>query len=392
MDTLLELATLVARWVHLITGIAWIGASFYFVWLDNSLRPPPAWKQEQGVQGDLWSFHGGGIYEVAKYQGAPPVMPQTLHWFYWEAYSTWLSGMVLLVLLYYLQASSYLLAPEGWVPEPGLAVLASLVFVGSGMLAYEVLLRLGLAARPAIFVGLMLLLLALFSWLAGQLFAARAAYLHVGMLMGTIMVGNVLIGIIPPQRAFVRAIEAGAPLPVAGLTRAKLRSTHNNYLTLPVLFSMISNHYPVLYGHRHGWLLLVIIIAITGTARHFFNLRHRGTYRPSILVGCAAMFIVLGLCLAWERRPAAVASELSAVDAAQALIIARTHCTVCHGRQPSWPGIAAAPAGIVLETEDEFRRHASRSSIAVASAYMPLGNVTGLESAERALLLSWLAR
>ncbi|HEY7774925.1 MAG TPA: urate hydroxylase PuuD, partial [Kineobactrum sp.] len=358
MDTLLELATLAARWVHLITGIAWIGASFYFVWLDNSLAPAPAWKREQGVQGDLWSFHGGGIYEVAKYRAAPPAMPETLHWFYWEAYSTWLSGMVLLVLLYYLQASSYLVAPAGWVPGPGLAVIASLAFIGSGLLAYEALLRLGAAGRPPLFIGLMILLLALFSWLASQLFAPRAAYLHVGILMGTIMVGNVLIGIIPPQRAFVRAIAAGGPLPVAGLVSAKLRSTHNNYLTLPVLFCMISNHYPLLYGHRFGWLLLVAIIVITGTARHFFNLRHRGIYRPSILVGCAALFIILGLLLAWERRPVVVGAELPAVDTAQVLAVARVHCTVCHADKPTWPGFAAAPAGIVLETAADFRRYA----------------------------------
>ncbi len=386
----LDLVTMLARWAHLVFGIAWIGASFYFIWLDNSLETPPPGKAEAGVAGDLWSFHGGGIYEVSKYRGAPPVMPATLHWFYWEAYSTWLSGFLLLCLVYYLQAPTLLAGADTWLPAPGAAVLASLLFLAAGVGIYEALLRSPLGRRQGLFAGLMVAFTALACWLAFELFAPRAAALHVGMLLGTIMAANVFLGIIPAQRGFVRALEGDGEPPLAGLALAKLRSTHNNYFVLPVLLCMISNHYPVLYGHRQAPLVLFLLLALTAYARHFFNLRHRGVQRPSILAVAFAGFLAVAGWLAWDRGAAVAATTGPLLPDAEALALVETHCTVCHAAAPSWPGIAAAPQGLVLETPAAIDAAAARSAIALATDYMPLGNVTGMAAGERAALLAWL--
>ncbi|MFV8816320.1 urate hydroxylase PuuD [Haliea sp. E17] len=387
--TLWDLLELTLRWLHVITGVAWIGASFYFIWLDNSLQDPPEWKAQQGVKGDLWAFHGGGIYEVAKYRSAPAQMPGHLHWFYWEAYSTWITGMALLMVLYYFQADTYLVAADGLVRQPWAAVATSLAYILSGVVVYELLLRSGISGRIPLLLGVALLLALVYSYLAHMLFSARAAYLHVGILIATIMVANVFIGIIPPQRAMVRALEAGREPDAAAMGRAKLRSTHNNYLTLPVLFCMVSNHYPVLYGHRFAWLLLVYIIFVAAAARQYFNLRHKGIHRPLILVTCAALYILLALGVAWDSRPA-LAAGAPRVSDAEALAVAAEHCAGCHSAQPSQPGFVAPPAGIVLESAADFHSYANRALVAVSSQYMPLGNLTGMETQERELLLNWL--
>lgn len=387
-SALLDMASLLVRWAHLIFGIAWIGASFYFIWLDNSLQSPPPPKAAAGVQGDLWSFHGGGIYEVSKYRAAPPRMPERLHWFYWEAYATWLSGMLLLCLVYYLQAPSLLHGPGVWPPGPGWSIVASLIFIAAGVFCYEALLRAGAAARPRRFAALMLLFTALACWLAFRLFPGRAATLHVGMLLGTIMVANVLLGIIPPQRAFVRALEGGREPPLAGVAGAKQRSTHNNYFTLPVLLCMISNHYPVLFGHARAPLLLFLLLALSAWTRHFFNLRHRGVLRPSILAVSFAAFAAVAVVLAWDQGRPRPGAPVPGNSRARALVA--EHCAVCHARAPSWPGIAAAPQGLYLDSSAAIDAAAARSATAVASGYMPLANVTGLSASERGALVAWL--
>ena len=388
-----EVLGLVVRWLHVITGIAWVGASFYFIWLDNSLDEPPQWKKDQGIKGDLWSFHGGGIYEVAKYALGPKQMPGRLHWFYWEAYSTWITGMLLLLVVYYFQASAYLLPGDGPLDTPALGIAASLAFIASGYIAYNVMLKAGLAERVPVFVTCMIVLLTFLSWLSVQLFSDRAAYVHMGIVIGTIMVANVFFGIIPPQREFVRAIEGGQELPTEGLRMAKLRSMHNNYLTLPVLFAMISNHYPFLYGHRYSWLILILIMMITAGARQFFNLRHKGIYKPSILVVAAILFVALMMAIGWDRQKqmeAELAGPVLAESDAMALI--ETHCGACHAQSPTFPGMTAAPLGVVLESPDLITQHAAKAREAVATRYMPLGNLTQLSDDERQQLVSWLAR
>lgn len=381
------------RLFHVVAAIAWIGASFYFIWLDLSLQEPPANKRDQGVRGDLWSIHGGGIYEISKYRLAPPRMPTTLHWFKWEAYTTWLTGSGLLVLLYYVQAQSYLLGVDSWIQSPVVAVVVSVGFIAGGELVYEALVRSPLGRRGGSLAVVLVLLLTLASWLAFQLFSARAAYIHMGALIGTWMAGNVFWGIIPAQKAFVAAVGEGqAPDPER--TRfAKLRSTHNNYLTLPVLFAMLSNHSPFLYASEYPWLLLVVVAALLAWMRHFFNLKHQGRSRPIILVGAGlGMMLVAVLATGIQGgQTTAGNTETGALlsdDRAGSLVA--THCSGCHAREPSRPGFQGPPAGLIFESEADLRSHRERSLTAIRSGYMPLGNQAGMSGEERSLLVRWL--
>ena len=393
---LVDVLSVVVRWLHLITGIAWIGASFHFVWLDNSLDAPTDEESKQSIKGSLWAIHGGGIYRFSKYQLAPPQWPAVLHWSKWEAYSTWLTGTLLMVAVYYFQAQSYLVGPDNWVTDPRLAVVASLVFVFGGLGLYELTIRSSLRNNQRAFAIAVALSLVLLSWLATRLFSDRAAFLHVGALMGTVMAGNVFFGIIPAQKRFVAAVEAGGQPDGAAAAFAKQRSTFNNYFTLPVLFCMISNHYPFLYAHAWNWVILVAILAITAYARHFFNLRHHGIVRPGILIRAAVAFLLLAGLLGVERfqsSPQGAVSEAlgsAVVTDAQALSILAIHCTGCHAQVPTQPGFAAAPGGIVLETLGQLGQYRQQAITAVSTGYMPLANMTGMKPAEKASLLRWL--
>lgn len=388
---ILDWLNLGARLLHVIAGIAWIGASFYFIWLDNSLQPPPEEKAKRGVSGDLWAIHGGGIYEVAKYKLAPPVMPERLHWFKWEAYTTWLSGALLLCLLYYLQAELYLLGGP-WIDDPRVAIGASILFLAGALALYELAIRSPLRARPRLFALFVLLLATLLAWLADQLFAARAAWLHVGAALATIMAANVFLGIIPSQKRFVAAVASGETPAPAGAALAKLRSTHNNYLTLPVVFTMISNHYPALYGHTLSWQLLIAVGVVLAYLRHFFNLRHRGIVRPSIPVACCVLLVAIFAGAQWlQTGPAPIdAASAPVLDDPQAMALITTHCTGCHAEHPGHPGFSAAPGGHRFETLAQARAGAALAATSIRSGYMPLGNLTGLTDADRAALLRWL--
>ena len=390
MDAILmDLVSLVIRWLHVIAGIAWIGASFYFIWLDNSLQPPAAGKAERGVKGELWAFHGGGIYEVAKYAAAPPAMPNRLHWFYWEAYATWMTGMLLLVVVYYLQAQGLLVNQNGPLSGAAAAIAASLSLILLAVAVYEGLMRSGIALGAKALAAVALPLLCAYSYGLGWLFSGRAAYIHLGIALGTIMVANVFFGIIPAQRRFVAQIEAGEAPDATPLARAKLRSTHNNYMTLPVLFCMISAHHPLLYGHRHAWLILVAIALITGVARHYFNLRHKGIAKPAILAGCALAFAALVLALLIDRAP--VESAAAAVpDDAAAMSIVAEHCTVCHAPAPSHSAYSAPPGGMVFAQPNDLAALADQAILSLRSRTMPLGNLTGMSERQRQQLLAWL--
>jgi uncharacterized membrane protein len=390
--------SVIVRWLHLITGIAWIGASFHFVWLDNSLEAPTDDEQKQGVKGTLWAIHGGGIYSLSKYQLAPPVWPAVLHWSKWEAYSTWLTGTLLMVAVYYFQAQSYLVGPDNWITNPAVAVLASVSYVFGGLALYELAIRSALRNNQRVFAICVALSIVVLAWLGTRLFSDRAAFLHIGALMGSIMAGNVFFGIIPAQKRFVAAVEAGEQPDAAAAAFAKQRSTFNNYFTLPVLFCMISNHYPFLYAHAWNWVILVAILAITAYARHFFNLRHQGIVRPAILVQATLAFLLLAGLLGYDRfQPSTALPQLGAeaidsavVSDAQVLQIVATHCTGCHAKVPTQAGFAAAPGGIVLETTDHLAQYRQQASTAVATGYMPLANMTQMTAVERAGLLSWL--
>lgn len=382
---LLEWLNLVVRWSHMIFGIAWIGASFYFVWLENHLdRRAP----RDGLAGDLWAIHGGGIYHLEKYQLAPPQMPEKLHWFKWEAYSTWLSGVALLTLVFYLNPSLYLLAP-GSDLAPWLAVAIGLGSLACGWLAYDRLCDSPLGRQPLLLGIVLFVLLVAAAWGYSTVFSGRGAYLHVGALIGTIMVGNVFRTIMPAQRALVAAIEAGRTPDPALPAKGLLRSRHNNYFTLPVLFIMISSHFPSTYGSTWNWLILAAIAALSIGVRHYFNTRHLSQQFAWTLPAAA-----LGmLCLAFVSAPRHESGAANApVEFSQVQAVIAQRCASCHAAKPSSPLFASAPAGVMFDSPAQIRQQAARiKAQAVDSRIMPLGNLTQMTEAERLLLGRWIA-
>ena len=389
---------LLVRWLHLITGIAWIGASFYFVWLDNSIKPPKPGSdlEKRGVSGELWAVHGGGFYNPQKYLVAPKELPPELHWFKWEAYATWLSGFSMLFIVYYFNASAMMI-------DKSVADLASwqAIAIGLGTLVvgwgvYDALCRSSLGKRDGLLAIVMYLLIVLAAYVLSTLLSGRAAYIHVGAMIGTIMVGNVLMVIIPGQRKLVDAMKEGkSPDPIYG-QRAKQRSVHNNYFTLPVLFIMISNHYAMTYNHSYNWLVLAAMMAAGVLIRHFFNLKHKGR----IVWGypAAGVLILVAVAIAIAPRPAAKTadnatansetSEVSQFTKVQAIITQR--CTSCHSDHPTQPGFATAPAGMLLQTPDLIHKNAAKVyQQAVQLKAMPLGNLTNITDEERAVIGAW---
>jgi uncharacterized membrane protein len=387
-----EWTILLFRVLHIVTAIAWIGASFYFVWLDMNLRPVPEAKHGKGLHGDLWAIHGGGIYEVQKYTLAPPQMPQTLHWFKWEAYSTWLTGSALLVFLYYGRAQTYLIDGSSWVQEPSAAILASIGFLALSVGGYEVLVRRrSLSVRPL--AGLIVLWLGMLCWLAFHLFSQKAAPIHIGAAMASIMAANVLLGIIPGQRALLQAIESGGELDPEPALAARKRSLHNNYLTLPVVLCMLSNHSMFLYGHPLAWAVLIALMLNAAYLRHFFNLRHQGILRPSIIVISAVIFVLTAMVS--DRLAGGVSfveddSEVAMITDQQMLVLVAEHCGNCHAMEPTFPGYAAAPGGIVLDSLGALDTYKARTVSSLKSGYMPLGNMGGLTAEQRAVMLRYL--
>lgn len=390
---LLECASLLLRWLHLIVGIAWIGASFYFIWLDNSLKPPadPALRAK-GVGGELWAVHGGGFYNPQKYLGAPPALPDELHWFKWEAYSTWLTGFLLLGTLYYLQAGSYMLDAGKLLQSPQAAVLTGLATLGGGWLVYDLLCRWLFGRSQLLFAVIYGGFVLAVAWGLDQLLAGRAMFLHIGAMLGTTMAANVFFWIIPGQKQMVAAMQRGeAPDPVHGL-RGKQRSVHNNYLTLPVLFAMISNHYAFTYHAPHAWLVLGGILLAAVLIRHFFNLRHKGQLAWRYpLAGGALLLAVL-----WWIAPAApqtsanatVPVAVQAPTLAQVQAVLQARCTACHSAAPTL--MPSAPAGLLLDNDAAIRAAAPRIYQQVVQLKaMPLGNVTHISDAERALIAQW---
>jgi uncharacterized membrane protein len=393
----LDWLNLLVRWLHVITGIAWIGASFYFVWLDNSIRPPAPGSDlaKKGVSGELWAVHGGGFYNPQKYLVAPAELPKELHWFKWEAYSTWLSGIALLTIAYYFNAQAMMI-------DKSVADITSLQAVGIGIgtlvvgwTVYDLLCRSPLGKHDLWFGVVVFVLIVAAAFGLTHVLSGRAAYIHVGALIGTIMVGNVLMLIIPGQRKMVEAMSAGRmPDPVHG-QKAKQRSVHNNYFTLPVLFIMISNHYAMTYRHEHAWAVLAMIMAAGVFIRHFFNLRHKGRVEwryPAIgvaLLAAVAVAIAPARPVAAPAAPA-VDAQASANEFAQVKTIIDHRCVACHAAQPKQPGFVAAPAGIMLENEAEIRQNAEKIyKQTVQLKAMPLANLTQMTDAERAQVAAW---
>jgi uncharacterized membrane protein len=379
---------LLTRWLHVIAGIVWIGSSFYFIALDNHLRPPRDDRErEAGIGGETWEIHGGGFYNIKKYLVAPRVLPETLHWFKWEAYTTWLSGFALMIVLYYLNADTYLIDKSVADLSTGEAVAISIGLLAAAWLVYDVLCRL-LAAKPFILATVILGLITLAAWGIGHLFSARAMYLQIGAMLGTMMVGNVFLVIIPAHWELVRAKQAGREPDPAANARGKLRSVHNNYLTLPVVFTMLSNHFPFTYGHSYSWLILVVLLVIGAWVRHFFNLRHLGRTVWWIPASAAIAIAVLAILIRPQSQSSAGTPMVSFAQVAR---IVDQRCAACHSQHPT--KVDAAPRGIKLDTADEIKAQATAiEQQAVQTQAMPLGNVTGMTKAERDLLGRWIAQ
>jgi uncharacterized membrane protein len=392
METyILDWLNLSVRWLHFIAGIAWIGSSLYFVMLDNSLRPPQnGADQARGVFGELWAVHGGGFYQSQKFLTGPKGEPLSadLHWSKWEAYTTWLSGMGLLAIVYWWGASSYLIDRSIMDLSVPLAIAISAGSLVIGWLLYDVLCRSIDDERVLALVVFALVVAASFGY--AQVFGARAAYIHVGALMGTIMVWNVFFHIIPGQKKMVEEIRAGRePDPRPGIV-GKQRSVHNTYFTLPVLFIMISNHFPLTYGSRYGWLVLAVFILAGALIRQFFVLRHRGKVVWALPAIGVALLLGVAIALAPASTPRAAADTAVPFERVQAILHER--CVTCHAEKPTFAGFQQPPAGVALDTPDRIRAAAPRiQQQAVATQTMPLGNLTQMTAEERALLGRWLA-
>jgi uncharacterized membrane protein len=384
-----EWLDLVFRWFHAIAAIVWIGTSFYFVALDNHLLPPKDdHDRERGVGGEVWEIHGGGFYRIEKFRVAPPALPEPLHWFKWEAYTTWFSGFALLIVLYYLNAGTYLIDPGVADLAVWQAVLASAGGLVVAWLVYDGLCRL-LGGREALLGGAIAGLTVLAAWGSGRLFSAHAAWLQVGAMLGTIMAANVLFNIIPAHRELIRAKEAGREPDAAPGLEAKRRSVHNNYLTLPVLVTMLSGHFAFLYGHRHAWLVLVCLLAVGAFVRHYFNLRHRG--RTVWAIPVVAALAIAGLAVALRPQGSTGGSSARGVPFATARRIVSERCVPCHSQHPTNRTFTSAPLGIEFDTAEEIHRQAAQiEQQAVDSKAMPLGNLTGMTQAERDLLGTWI--
>lgn len=383
---------LLVRWLHLITGIAWIGASFYFVWLDNSIRPPKPGSDlaKRGVSGELWAVHGGGFYNPQKYLVAPPELPAELHWFKWEAYATWLSGFSMLFIVYYFNASAMMIDKSVADLAPWQAIAIGIGTLVVGWTVYDLLCRSPLGRRDGMLGMVMFALIVLASYVLSTLLSGRAAYIHVGAMIGTIMVGNVLMVIIPGQRKLVDAMQRGeSPDPAYG-QRAKQRSVHNNYFTLPVLFIMISNHYAMTYSHAYNWLILAAIMAAGVLIRHFFNLKHKGQIAWAYPAAGVALLLAVAIAIAPHPAAAPLASAGADVQFARVQAVIGERCISCHADRPTQPGFAAAPAGIMLQTPELIHKNAAKIyQQAVQLKAMPLGNLTHITDDERAAIGAW---
>jgi uncharacterized membrane protein len=375
---------LLTRWLHVIAGIVWIGSSFYFIALDNHLRPPK--DADKGVGGEAWEIHGGGFYQVQKYKVAPEVLPEPLHWFKWEAYTTWLSGFALLVVLYYLHANEFMIDKSVADLSPIEAILISVGLLAASWLVYDALCR-ALDSRPLVLAATLLALITLAAWGISHLFSGRATYIQIGAMIGTMMVGNVFFVIIPAHWELVRAKQAGREPDPAWNERAKLRSVHNNYLTLPVVFTMLSNHFPFTYGHSYSWLILVVLLVIGAWVRHFFNLRQTGRTVWAIPVSAAIAIAVLAILI----RPQSESAAGATVPFATVARIVDQRCAACHSVHPTL--VSTAPLGLTLDTPAEIQRYAPDiRDLAVTSKTMPLGNATHMTDAERQTLGQWIAQ
>ena len=392
-------AALAIRWVHVVTAIAWIGSSFYFIALDLGLQKAPGLPA--GAHGEEWQVHGGGFYHITKYLVAPERLPEHLTWFKWESYSTWLTGLAMLAVLYWAQAELYLIDPAKMDLSVPVAVLISAGSLVVGWVIYDFLSKSALGENPTRLMLLLFVLLVVMAWGYDQVFTGRAALLHLGAFTATIMTANVAMIIIPNQRIVVRDLKAGrAPDPKYGKI-AKLRSTHNNYLTLPVIFLMLSNHYPLAFASRWNWLIAALVFLMGVTIRHFFNTKHARKSWPWWTWGVTAALFLACVALSMLGVQREEEPTETALSATQQRLVASAHfeqvrdivagrCSMCHAAEPSWEGIAVAPKHLAFETDAQIARAAREIYVqAGLTDAMPPANVSFVEPAERAAIRAW---
>jgi uncharacterized membrane protein len=392
---LLDWLSLFVRWAHVMLGIGWIGTSFFFVWLDMSLRANPS--APKGVGGESWMVHGGGFYRAQKYVVAPEALPKELHWFKYEAYYTWISGFLLLCLIYYFQARTFLIDPRVLDLAPVQAIALSVGALAFGWFIYDQLCRSPLGRHTRWLALAVYLLAVIFTFFFSLVFSGRAAFLHIGALLGTIMSANVFFVIIPNQKLVVADLIAGrTPNPALG-EQAKQRSLHNNYLTLPVVLAMIGGHYPMLFAQPYLWQFAAAIIVGAGLVRHYFNLKdagRSGNWIDWLLVyaaGIAISLVIVSMDLANKNTSAAAGGE--PVQLAEVVTIMQNRCVACHSATPSDGSFKGPPKGIAFDTPEEIERYADQIlRVAVETQAMPLANRTEMTSEERALVGRWALR
>jgi uncharacterized membrane protein len=405
---IIDWLSLIFRWLHVVAAIGWIGSSFYFIHLDLSLQPGgdlpdkelPDKNLPDGVAGEAWQVHGGGFYRIMKFLVAPAAMPDKLTWFKWEAYTTWLSGFMLVVIVYYLDADLFLVDRSVLDLTAGEAALFSLVSLALAWGLYEAACRTRFADYELAFVLVGYVFLVGLTWAFTHVLSGRGAFNQIGAIIGTIMVANVFLVIIPNQKKTVAALLAGeTPDPKLGNV-GKQRSVHNNYLTLPVVVLMISNHYPLLFATRYNWAIVAVVLALGPVIRHFFNSRHAGRGSPWWVWGVAAagMAAIAALSAAGPRDAGSGATigaapgTPHAAGFAEVERIVGTRCSPCHAAEPVWASIATAPKAILLDEAEHIRRNARLIGRNAAwSSAMPPGNVTEMTGAERATIAAWLA-
>lgn len=385
----MEWLNLLIRWAHLIVGIGWIGTSFYFIALDLALRKRDGMRE--GVYGTAWEVHGGGFYQVEKYLVAPKALPPDLIWYKWEAWLTWLTGFALLIVQYYWNAEAYLISRSVLPMLPAQAIVISVGSLALGWFAYDRICRSAIGRNTPLLALSVFALILLAAWFYSSVFSGRGALIHVGAFIGTMMAANVFWIIIPNQKKIVASLISGeAPDPRLGAI-GKQRSVHNNYLTLPVLLMMVSNHYPMLTSHPHIWLVVALIIIVGGSVRHFLNRHDAGDplYRFAWALPVSAVALMGAIYLTAPRDEALLAEERA--NATTAMEIANRHCSTCHAAAPRHEGYDAPPKEIVLTSLDDLLRNRDLVlTHAVRSDAMPLGNETGMTTDERRTLGAFL--
>lgn len=382
---------LVVRWFHIVAGIMWIGSSLYFMWLDSAITPPKETKE--GVLGELWMVHGGGFYLVEKRYLDPSQVPEVLHWFKWEAAFTWISGILLLAIAYYLGGAAMMLDPGVSGISHGAAVGIGIGVLIISWLVYDNLWKTPLGQTGVLAVAVSFLLVIALAYGLTHVLSGRAAYMHVGAVLGTLMVANVWMHIIPAQRQMIAATKEGRKADPSLGARAKMRSVHNNYMTLPLIFIMLSNHFPSTYGHKLNWLILAGLFLGSALVNHLMNISDRfSAWLPAAIATTAVAVIPLFFLTAPPRSVGATGGgNRVPFGEARAVIVQR--CTACHSVAPTDPAFATAPVGVAFDTPEQIQKMADRIQVrAVTSQTMPLGNKTGMTQEERELLGKWIAQ